>query len=193
MSNPINKPNQPSEKEWSRLAVLEPRIKFDSVNYRHSVNVANLSTRLLDKSRHKLDEKLVYYAGLYHDIGKSIMPITIIKKEIPLSFEEFDQLKEHARQGFRIIQKYDFPPEILFAALLHHEKYDGSGYPIGLRGEEIPAIARIITICDVFDALTSEKPYRNAHSQKKALQIMEQSSSQYDPDLFHQFLSLKTR
>jgi len=193
MSNPINKPNQFSEKEWSRFAVLEPRIKFDSVNYRHSVNVANLSTRLLDKSRHKLDEKLVYYAGLYHDIGKSIMPITILKKEIPLSSEEFDQLKEHARQSFRILQKYDFPPEILFAALLHHEKYDGSGYPIGLRGEEIPVIARIITICDVFDALTSEKPYRNAYSPKEALQIMDQSNSQYDPELFHQFLSLKIR
>jgi len=172
-----------------KVADFEAKLKFDTTTYRHSLNVASLSIQLLKESRYDLDEVLIYHAALFHDIGKSIMPLTILKKENPLSRDEFSQIKEHAKQGFRILQKYKFPSDVLFAALLHHEKYDGSGYPIGFIGKEIPVIARIVNICDVFDALTSDRPYRKAYSVKEALQIMENSREQYDPELYDIFIA----
>lgn len=172
-----------------KVADFEAKLKFDPTTYHHSLNVANLSIQLSKQSRYDLDEVMIYYAGLFHDIGKSIMPLTVLKKENPLSREEFGQIKEHAKQGFRILQKYKFPSDVLFAALLHHEKYDGSGYPIGFIGKEIPIIARIVNICDVFDALTSDRPYRKAYPVKESLQIMENSSIQFDPELIDVFLT----
>lgn len=172
-----------------KVADFEAKLKFDPTTYLHSLNVANLSIQLSKQSRYDLDEVMIYYAGLFHDIGKSIMPLTVLKKENPLSREEFGQIKEHAKQGFRILQKYKFPSDVLFAALLHHEKYDGSGYPIGFIGKEIPIIARIVNICDVFDALTSDRPYRKAYPVKESLQIMENSRKQFDPELIDVFLT----
>lgn len=172
-----------------KIADFETKLKFDPITYQHSLNVAHLSIQLLTQSRYEYDEVLIYYAGLFHDIGKSIMPLTALKKENRLTLDEFNQIKEHAKQGFRILQKYKFPSEVLFAALLHHEKYDGSGYPIGFIGREIPVIARIVNICDIFDALTSDRPYRNAYSVKEAIQIMENTKEQFDPELFDIFIT----
>ncbi len=175
-----------------KVSDFEAKLKFDPTTYQHSLNVANLSIQLSKQSHYDLDDVMIYYAGLFHDIGKSIMPLTVLKKENPLSREEFGQIKEHAKQGFRILQKYKFPSDVLFAALLHHEKYDGSGYPIGFIGKEIPIIARIVNICDVFDALTSDRPYRKAYPVKEALQIMENARAQFDPELFELFLTRLT-
>jgi putative nucleotidyltransferase with HDIG domain len=172
-----------------RVADFETKLKFDAMTYQHSLNVATLSVQLSKQSPYDLDEVLVYYSGLFHDIGKSVTPLDILRKDAALSEEEFRQLKEHPKQGFRILQQYRFPSEILFAALLHHEKFDGSGYPIGFIGKEIPAAARIVSICDVFDALTSDRTYRKAYSEQKALDIMEYSRSQFDPELLDIFFS----
>ena len=172
-----------------KVADFEARLQFDSITYQHSLNVANLSIQLMKQSRYDYDEVLIYYAGLFHDIGKSITPLHILKKDQPLTRDEFSQLKEHAKHGFRILQKYRFPSDILFAALLHHEKYDGSGYPIGFIGKEIPVIARIVNICDVFDALTSDRPYRKAYSVTEALHIMEKTKKHFDPELIDVFLT----
>lgn len=172
-----------------KVADFEAKLKFDSTTYQHSLNVAHLAIQLLKQSRYEYDEVLIYYAGLFHDIGKSIMPLTVLKKESKLTRDEFSQIKEHAKHGFRILQKYKFPSDVLFAALLHHEKYDGSGYPIGFIGKEIPVIARIVNICDVFDALTSDRPYRKAYSVEEAIQIMEHTKEQYDPELIDIFIN----
>jgi putative nucleotidyltransferase with HDIG domain len=172
-----------------KVADFESKLKFDPMTYQHSLNVANLSIQLAKQSSHDLDEVMIYYAGLFHDIGKSIMPLTVLKKEAPLTRDEFGQIKEHAKQGFRILQKYKFPSDVLFAALLHHEKYDGSGYPIGFIGKEIPVIARIVSICDVLDALTSDRPYRKAYSVSESLKIMDKSRDQFDPELIDVFLN----
>ncbi|MDD3168893.1 MAG: HD domain-containing protein [Eubacteriales bacterium] len=172
-----------------KAADFESKLKFEPMTYQHSLNVATLSIQLANQSEYELDEVIIYYAGLFHDIGKSIMPLTVLKKEALLTKDEFSQMKEHAKQGFRILQKYKFPSDVLFAALLHHEKYDGSGYPIGFIGKEIPVIARIVAICDVLDALTSDRPYRKAYSLKASLQIMENSREQFDPVLIDVFLT----
>jgi len=79
---------------------------------------------------------------------------------------------------------------VLDAALYHHEKYNGQGYPFGLAGDEIPLIARIIQICDVFDALTSDRPYRKGHKPEESLRIMQNTKEHYDPVLFHAFISM---
>jgi len=189
MSSILYEPDGSSINYLEKVADFEAKLKFDTTTYQHSLNVASLSIQLLKESRYDLDEVLIYNAALFHDIGKSIMPLTVLKKENPLSRDEFSQIKEHAKQGFRILQKYKFPSDVLFAALLHHEKYDGSGYPIGFIGKEIPVIARIVNICDVFDALTSDRPYRKAYSVKEALQIMENAREQYDPELFDVFIT----
>lgn len=172
-----------------KVADFESKLKFDYTTYHHSLSVASLSIQLLNQSGYDFDKTLIYYAGLFHDIGKSITPLTVLKKENPLSRDEFNQIKEHAKQGFRILQKYKFPSDVLFAALLHHEKYDGSGYPIGFIGKEIPITARIVNICDIYDALTSERPYRDAFSVQEALQIMERSRDQFDPELLDVFIT----
>ena len=189
MSSILYEPEEITTSYLEKTTDFETRLKFDPITYQHSLNVASLSIQMLRLSRYDFDEDLVYYAGLFHDIGKSIMPLSILKKENPLNRDEFNQIKEHSKQGFRILQKYKFPSDVLFAALLHHERYDGSGYPIGFIGKEIPVIARIINICDVYDALTSDRPYRKAYSAKESLQIMENSSEQYDPELVDIFFS----
>ncbi len=189
MINIMHESEAPSAAYLDKVAEFEAKLKFDPVTYQHSQNVAGLSIQLVKNSRYELDETLIYYAGLFHDIGKSITPLTVLKKSNSLSHDEFTQVKEHAKQGFRILQKYKFPSEVLFAALLHHEKYDGSGYPIGFVGKEIPLVARMVNICDVYDALTSDRPYRNAYSSDEALQIMENSKSHFDPELFEVFIT----
>ena len=189
MSSILYEQERYSDSYLDKVADFETKLKFDSTTYQHSLNVAHLSIQLLKQSRYEYDEDLIYYAGLFHDIGKSIMPLTVLKKENRLTHDEFSQIKEHAKQGFRILQKYKFPADVLFAALLHHEKYDGSGYPIGFIGKEIPVIARIVNTCDIFDALTSDRPYRNAYSIEEAIQIMDNTKEQFDPELLDIFIS----
>ena len=82
--------------------------------------------------------------------------------------------------------RYDM---VLDAVRLHHEKYNGQGYPLGLAGEEIPILARIIQICDVYDALTSDRPYRKGYSSEEAVQIMKETPDYFDPVLFQDFIS----
>lgn len=192
MNSILYEPDELANTYLERVSDFEARLKFDSVTYQHSLNVANLSVQLLKHSRYDLDEVLIYYAGLFHDIGKAFMPLPILNKEDPLNRDEFNQIKDHAKQGFRILQEYKFPSDVLFAALLHHEKYNGSGYPIGFIGKEIPVIARIINICDIFDALTSDRPYRKAYSVEEALQTMENSREEYDPELIELFFTKLT-
>ncbi len=189
MSSILYEHERYSDSYLDKVADFETKLKFDSTTYQHSLNVAHLSIQLMKQSRYEYDEVLIYYAGLFHDIGKSIMPLTVLKKENKLTRDEFNQIKEHAKQGFRILQKYKFPSDVLFAALLHHEKYDGSGYPIGFVGKEIPVIARIVNICDVFDALTSDRPYRKAYPIEEAIQIMENTKEQFDPELIDIFIT----
>ncbi|MEL7659121.1 MAG: HD domain-containing phosphohydrolase, partial [Bacillota bacterium] len=187
MSSILYEPEESENQYLEKISDFERKLKFDSITYRHSLNVARLSVQLLKHSHLDADEILIYHAGLFHDIGKSFMSQMILNKVRPLTRDEYSQIKDHTKQGFRILQKYKFPSDILFAALLHHEKYDGSGYPIGFIGKEIPAIARIVNICDTYDALTSERPHRKAYTVSKALQMIENSKEEYDPELLEAF------
>ena len=141
-----------------------------------------------------LDEKMaeqILYASPMHDVGKIGIRDEILLKPGKLTDEEFEIMKTHAQIGADIIGDHKSPVLKLAReiALCHHEKWDGSGYPRGLAGEETPLEARIVAICDVFDALTSKRPYKEAWSMEKAISfIQEQSGRHFDPKLVELFL-----
>lgn len=132
----------------------------DSV-YAHSINVALISRAIgkwLKMSREQLNELTI--AGLLHDIGKAEIPSEILNKTSKLTDEEFELIKSHALKGSKLLKKAGFNSDIQFAALQHHERSDGSGYPRGLEADEISDFASIIAIADVYDAMTSARSYR---------------------------------
>lgn len=136
------------------------------------------------------EQELIRQCSPLHDIGKIGIPDAILLKPGKLTAEEFDQIKQHTVLGYQILKDSTSPylMEGAVIALTHHEKWDGSGYPRGLAGENIPINGRIVSIVDVFDALTSERPYKEAWSREKALALIcEQRGKQFDPRLVEVF------
>jgi putative two-component system response regulator len=129
-------------------------------------------------------QTLILEAAPMHDVGKIGIPDYILLKPGKLSPEEFEVMKGHARMGYELLK--DSASEILRAgaliAISHHEKYDGSGYPRGLKGSDIPLFGRIVAVADVFDALTSERPYKKAWSLEDARRFLEEGRGKhFDP------------
>jgi len=99
-------------------------------------------------------------AGLLHDLGKLKIPLEILHKKGRLTDEEFEIMKSHTVVGYRLLQNQNIPEEMKLAALMHHERIDGSGYPIGAKDKQINEYAKIIAICDIYDAMTANRVYR---------------------------------
>jgi HD-GYP domain-containing protein (c-di-GMP phosphodiesterase class II) len=119
---------------------------------------------------------------LLHDFGKMTIPNAILRKPEPLSEEEWGVMRKHPEYARTYLMKISFLALALDIPYCHHEKWDGTGYPRGLKGEEIPFSARIFAVVDVWDALISDRPYRQAWSREKALEyIREQSGKYFDP------------
>lgn len=139
---------------------------YDDYTYKHCLRVAMLSTSIANELHlSQNDIKDVIVAALLHDIGKSNIDHEIIVKPGKLTDEEFEKIKQHPLIGYEILRRTGgYNANILSGVLFHQEKFDGSGYPTGLSGRKIPLIARIITVSDVFDALTSNRPYRRPWS-----------------------------
>lgn len=137
------------------------------------------------------EHEAVRHAALVHDIGKLGVPEHILTKPGKLTPEEFERMKSHVEIGAAILRPVQFPWPVVDVVMGHHERFDGLGYPQGLKGEEIPIGARVITLADVFDALTSDRPYRKAMSHKAALDYMsKQSGSHFDPKCVEALLSV---
>lgn len=138
--------------------------------------------------------EMLYNASPMHDVGKIGVPDNILLKPGKLDADEWEIMKKHSEFGAEIIGEEESPLLRMSAviALTHHEKWDGSGYPKGLAGKDIPLEGRIVAIADVFDALTSERPYKKAWTVEAAVDMIEQSSgTHFDPDLvrlFHKVL-----
>ena len=133
----------------------------------HSIRVAEYSRMLA--SRVYTDQKLldnIYDIALLHDIGKIGIPDTIINKPGKLTDEEYNIIKEHPLTGAKILSEIQSVPDLIYGAKYHHERYDGKGYPCGLKGEELPEIAAIIAVADAYDAMTSNRSYRKLLSQE---------------------------
>jgi putative two-component system response regulator len=138
--------------------------------------------------------ELIKYSSPLHDIGKLRIPDHILLKPGPLSKEEWEIMKTHTVMGAKILEgsKIKYLKAAEKIALLHHEKWDGTGYPYGLKGKKIPLFARIVSIVDVFDALTSDRPYRKAFSVEEAFEIIKnESGKHFDPELVEVFLKIK--
>lgn len=122
--------------------------------------------------------------ALVHDIGKIGIPEAILRKKGPLTFPEREMIKEHPCLGYEMIKEFNFLKKASLVVLYHHERYDGTGYPFGLCRESIPIEARIFSLADTIDAITSDRPYREGKGFQEALEeIKRGSGSQFDPFL----------
>ena len=161
----------------------------DSYTIGHSKRVAQYAYMLALDNHEDLDFlRKLYLAGLLHDIGKVGIPDVILLKPMRLNDDEYELIKMHSTLSAKMLEHMEEFKDILPAIKYHHEKYDGSGYPDGLKGEDIPKMARYLSIADVFDALSSRRIYRKALSIEDALNIMKKEADYYDPHLFTIFL-----
>lgn len=180
-------------REHESLMVLGRAAEYkDAETANHTIRVAHYS-RLLAKyyGLDKNQQEIIFYASPFHDIGKVGIADGILLKEGRLTEDEFHIMKKHVNIGGEILKDTKSPYLIEggLIALNHHEKYDGSGYPNGLKAEKIPLSARIVAISDVFDALTSKRPYKNSWSiQEAILLLMKEKAIHFDPKLVDIFI-----
>ena len=133
----------------------------------------------------------VHRGALLHDIGKMGVPDSILLKPGPLSDEEWVIMRKHPVYAYELLRQISFLLPALDIPYYHHEKWDGSGYPTGLSGEDIPLAARIFAIIDVWDALLSDRPYRDALLKKQVVEYIQQESGRhFDPKLVEVFLDM---
>jgi putative nucleotidyltransferase with HDIG domain len=126
-------------------------------------------------------QELVHLCGLVHDIGKIGLPAGLLEKPGPLTLEERRQMEQHSEIGERILRNVDDYSEIADIVRSHHERIDGMGYPDGLQGDEIPLLARIIGVADAYDAMTSDRPYREALPSRVArMRLAQAVETQFD-------------
>lgn len=151
----------------------------------HSRKVAEISS-LIQELIHpdKRMKELILVAALLHDVGKLYSDDNIVKKPGKLNKDEYEHIKKHPVDSFKILESITHLKQMLPGILYHHERWDGKGYPRGLKGQEIPAMARIISVADAFDAMTSERPHRSKMSIDNAIdELKEHSGTQFDPDI----------
>jgi putative nucleotidyltransferase with HDIG domain len=172
---------------WARAMDLRDR---ETEN--HTRRVTEMTLSLAKALGIKDNEKLHIRRGaLLHDIGKMGVPDNILLKEGKLTEEEWVLMRRHPQFAYEMLQPIKYLWQSLDIPYSHHEKWDGTGYPRGLKGEQIPLAARIFAIVDVWDAVTSDRPYRKAWTKQKALKhIREQSGKQFDPKVVNAFLEL---
>jgi len=175
----------------------------DSETGDHLERIRNYSVLLmqlyrLDEDHPEINARLLrdlYDSSVLHDIGKVGIPDYILLKRGFLTEDEFEIMKKHPVIGYDALREASvdlgsdfFLNMAMDIILYHHERWDGKGYPYGLKGEDIPLSARIVSIADVYDALTSKRPYKEAFTHEKAIDIMSNEDGKYDPELFNLFL-----
>lgn len=164
----------------------------DHYTYGHSENVSSYAVTLAKEvgfDEEKID--IVKNAGLLHDIGKIGVPESILTKKEALTIEEYETMKRHVDISITIIKHIPSLIKVIPAIMNHHERYDGKGYPRGIKGENIPVEARCLCIVDAFDAMTTNRPYRKAFSTEQALsELRKCSGTQFDPGLVEIFVRL---
>src|SRR5574340_812003 len=172
---------------WSRALDLRDR---DTEG--HTQRVTDMAVQLA--RRLALSEaELVHIrrGAILHDIGKMAIPDSILLKSGPLTIEECDIIRQHPRYAYELLSPISYLGPATDIPLYHHEKWDGTGYPYGLKENQIPLPARLFAVIDVYDALTSVRPYRPAWSKDRAIAYLkEQSSQHFDPVIAAKFLQM---
>ena len=172
---------------WARALELR-----DGATEGHSQRVMTMTLDLANRMG-MLDEELIHVrrGALLHDIGKMGIPDHILLKPGPLTPEEWEIMRKHPVYAYEMLRSINYLNQALDIPHFHHEKFDGTGYPTGLKGDRIPLSARVFCVVDVWDALTSDRPYRKAWSEDKVIAyIKENTGSHFDPAIAAEFLSL---
>jgi putative nucleotidyltransferase with HDIG domain len=172
---------------WSRAMDLR-----DKETEGHTQRVTDLTLKLA-RAMNISESRLTHIrrGALLHDIGKMGVPDNILLKTEDLTDEEWEKMRKHTDFAYDMLSSIRYLQPALDIPYCHHEKWDGTGYPRGLKGEEIPIAARIFAVVDVWDAITSDRPYRKGWSKEKALEhIKEQSGKYFDPQVAEEFLEL---
>jgi len=164
----------------------------DTYTFGHSQRVAHYAIEIAKKMKLDREEiKGMMVAAYLHDLGKVKVAKKILQKPRKLTVDEFSIIQQHPDWGTKMLDGVEFPWEVKPLVRNHQEKWDGSGYPDGLKGEDIPLGARIIAVADVFDALTTDRPYRPALSVAESLKIMKNEAGKgLDPGIVKKFLRL---
>ena len=164
--------------------------QYDDITFAHSLNVGlicNVFAGWLGLSDAEI--RLATECGIFHDIGKMTIPEEIIKKPGKLTDGEFAIVKTHPVEGYKILMKYDVDDHVRQAALMHHEKCDGSGYPLGLKAESIDYYAKLVCIADVYEAMTANRKYRDGLCPFTVIEAFENEGLQkYDTEMIMTFL-----
>ena len=164
----------------------------DQMTARHSAAVARYSRAIAQRAGFsRREEELVHIAALLHDIGKFILPDRILKANVPLTDEDWMLIRRHPQQGARVVSSLDGYGPVAEIILAHHERIDGKGYPRGLEGDEIPQLARIISVADTYDVMTARDSYRTPTSSYEAIQELRRvAGKQLDARFVEVFIEL---
>lgn len=164
----------------------------DQMTARHSAAVARYSRAIAQRAGFsRQEEELVHIAALLHDIGKFILPDRILKANVPLTDEDWMLIKRHPQQGARVVSSLDGYGPVADIILAHHERIDGKGYPRGLKGDEIPELARIISVSDTYDVMTARDSYRTPMSSQDAItELRRVAGAQLDARFVEVFIEL---
>jgi len=177
------------EKYGKYIDLIETVREFDGETFYHLIGVALLAGVTAKKLKLSKEEvEKVVIAGVLHDIGKVIVGADIIRKPCNVSEKEMIQIRKHPVYAYRLLSEVENDSDILFGVLMHHERFCGGGYPLNYQGEQIPLIARILAVCDTFDALTSSRPYHTKSSVQDSLYYIVRST-RYDPYVSSAFKS----
>ncbi|MGM0539893.1 MAG: HD-GYP domain-containing protein [Thermodesulfobacteriota bacterium] len=179
----------------SQMDAINSLTKFVSHDYKtysHCVNVFAYTSLVLNTYKLPFSfKRKVGLGALLHDIGKTLIPQNILNKPGKLNPQEWVEIQKHSLYGVRMCAQLTLSQTTIHCILFHHEKYNGKGYLSGLSGEEIPFPVRIITCCDVYDAITSQRPYADAETPESALRVMKnEMRGTFNPEILERFASL---
>ena len=186
------------KKHYDKTYLFEWGKKISNVKLlggNHNVRVAETAIRLSKKiNLNKRYREKIYIGALVHDVGKALIPRKILSKPTNLDFEEMEIIKKHSEMGLKIVNTDDIIIKNII--LHHHERYDGSGYPFGLKRNEIPLEAQIVLISDIYDALRSYRPYKKIFSHEESMRIIKfgdkkTKPSFYNPNILKSFLEIE--
>jgi len=166
---------------------IDAKDNYTSAHSERVGGLARLTGEALGLPKTRL--QALEWAGLLHDVGKIGVPEQILNKRGALTAEEWEQMRRHSTVGYEVLKPVAQFEPVLDAVLYHHENHDGSGYPAGLRGARIPLDAQIIHVVDIFDALTTDRPYRAAHDIPQAIALLQEGAGRMtDPELTELFI-----
>lgn len=168
---------------------------LNSVTKKHSYHVAKLAynlARYINLPNDKITDILL--GSLLHDVGKCKVPAEVLNNAGSLTYAEWESIKQHPIHGYNVIRKSNLKDNLAIIVLHHHERYDGTGYPFGLKGNTIPLASRVISLADSYDAMTSIRSYKSKKTKNDALVEIEKcSGKQFDPELASAFIKMLSK